>query len=356
MRYFYIVLAVAVATVGITIVSGQGQRPAPSVAKLPDSPTASADEFVEITDQALLSAVKVMITKPHARPKISNPFVTTTPGPDSIGSGVVYKTGQRKEDGKVECLILTNHHVIKGAKTITVRFRNRLEYPAEVAGTDPITEVAVIRIHVPNEKAPPSIKIRKTALRIAEKVLAIGSPLDQPFSVSQGIVSALGRRPAIGTGYEDYIQTDAAVNPGNSGGPLIDARGGNLIGLNTAILGNTNLGIAFAIPADLAVEMAERMLSNKGRSWHGFVGLQIDDTADGVKVLKAMPRRDDQQPFKVNDILIGINGQKVTDARACRRFFDRCKPGNKVKVQINRKDKPVQLEVMIDDFEKHFAR
>ena len=349
----------AIMACGFAVFSGQGHNPQPAQpATRLKPPPSSADEFVEVTEQALKSAVKVMIFKPQPRLNPVKPFVTTNGAPDSIGSGVVYKTRQSSDQEKLEVLILTNHHVIDGAKTINVRFSSRLEYTAEAVGTDPITEVAVLRIRVSKEKAPPAIHVRKTAPRIAEKVLAIGSPLDQPFTVSSGIVSALGRRPAIikgngSVGYEDFLQTDAPVNPGNSGGPLIDARAGSLIGINTAILGHTNLGIGYAIPSDLAVEVAERMLSNKGRAWHGFAGLQIDDTEHGVKVLNVVHARS-APPIKVNDLLLKINGQDVTDARTCRRLFDRIKPGSKAKININRNGKPIEVELTIQDFENYF--
>jgi serine protease Do len=315
--------------------------------------TLPPDGLKPVAKQAMRSAVKVLIVKSDSSPRPATMLMDDDP--DAVGSGVVFRSTAAADEKDAEVLILTNNHVVAGAKKIGVRLVDRREFVAELIGTDPITEVAILRIRVPKDKAPPPMPLRKTDIEVGDWALSIGSPLNQSFSFTAGWVSAIGRRPGIGTGLEDYIQHQAPINSGNSGGPLFDIDG-NLVGLNTAILGGRgNIGIAFAIPADLAVEMADRMLANDGKVWHGFVGLKIDDGPDGVVVLRTMPRPGTQQPFKQGDVITAFNGEKVTGARQCRRLVDRAKSGESVRATVSRAGQSVELQVLMDDLAKYIG-
>lgn len=185
----------------------------------------------------------------------------------SLGSGVIV-------DAK-RGLVLTNNHVIANATQITVTLRDGRQLDAELVGTDPETDVAVIRITAKNLTA---IKISDSdQIRTGDFVVAIGNPFGLGQTVTSGIVSALSRSGLGIEGYEDFIQTDASINPGNSGGALVSLRG-DLVGINTAIFSQTgsNIGIGFAIPINLAMQITEQLLKT-GKVQRGFFGISVQD-------------------------------------------------------------------------------
>jgi serine protease Do/serine protease DegQ len=185
----------------------------------------------------------------------------------SLGSGVIVDS----ERG----LVLTNNHVIANAVEITVTLRDGRQLKAEVVGTDPETDVAVIKI--PSENLVDIQPSDSDALRVGDFVVAIGNPFGLGQTVTSGIVSALSRSGLGIEGYEDFIQTDASINPGNSGGALVNLRG-ELVGINTAIFSQSggNIGIGFAIPINLALQITEQLLE-KGEVDRGFIGIQAQD-------------------------------------------------------------------------------
>ena len=185
----------------------------------------------------------------------------------SLGSGVIVDA----ERG----LVLTNNHVIANAIQITVTLRDGRQLEAELIGTDPETDVAVIKI--PSEDIV-DIKIADSdELRVGDFVVAIGNPFGLGQTVTSGIVSALSRSGLGIEGYEDFIQTDASINPGNSGGALVNLRG-ELVGINTALFsqGGGNIGIGFAIPINLAMQITEQLLES-GKVQRGFLGISTQD-------------------------------------------------------------------------------
>ena len=191
-----------------------------------------------------------------------------------LGSGVIINP-----DG----YILTNNHVVKDADELTVSI-DKKDYDAKVVGTDPESDLAVIKI---DKTGLPAIKLGNSDdLEVGEWVLAIGNPFDKIFrsTVTAGIVSAKGRTlPQLGGGkiqYQDFIQTDAAINPGNSGGALVNLRG-ELIGINTAILGQANVGIGFAIPVYLAHSVMQQLIS-EGHVIRGYLGVMISNVSDEI--------------------------------------------------------------------------
>ena len=190
-----------------------------------------------------------------------------------LGSGVILEA---------RGLILTNNHVIADADDIMVVTADGREFPGRVLGTDPSTDLAVVEI-TPGGLRPATL--RPNPLRVGDTVLAIGNPFGLGQTVSQGIVSALGRQTLGTSPYADFIQTDAAINPGNSGGALIDSEGA-LVGINTLIFSRSGSfeGIGFALPAALALEVAQE-IESQGQVIRGWLGLDVTASADGAGLM-----------------------------------------------------------------------
>ncbi len=271
----------------------------------------------------------------------------------SLGSGVIVKY----EKGRV--YILTNNHVVEDAKKVTVRFDRHTERKAEIVGTDPKTDIAVLEVDVTGVEG---IEKRVAVLgdsdkvRVGQLAIAIGNPYGLERTVTVGVVSALKRSIGI-TQYESYIQTDAAINPGNSGGPLINIHG-EVIGINTAIVASGQ-GLGFAIPINLARWVMEQILEN-GRVIRGWLGVVIQEItpdiseAIGVKegiiiaqVLKGSPA--DKAGLKVGDIIIEVNGKKIDRVRDLQLTIMRTKPGTKVELTVVRDGKKKRIRVEIGE-------
>ncbi len=276
-----------------------------------------------------------------------------------VGSGVIITA-----DG----YILTNNHVIEDAKKIEVAVtdgENTKNYTAQVIGTDPLTDVALIKIDAKNMK--PATIGDSTILRVGDVVLAAGAPMELPRSITQGIVSALGRsdegivRKGRMNGYEDFIQTDASINPGNSGGPLVDGLG-RVIGINTAILSKSgmNAGIGFAIPINMAMRIAEDLLDD-GSVQRGYLGVQITDvtpqfakqykTGDQTGALVTQVGSEspaEKAGVQVEDIITGINGQKVDGSSRLRLIVSSLKPGTSVPMEILRNGQKMTLNATLE--------
>lgn len=252
----------------------------------------------------------------------------------NLGSGVIVGDG----------IILTNHHVIEGADRIQVALASGRTLDAEVLGTDPDTDLAVLRT---KEKGLPGIGIGDGRnIRVGDVVLAIGNPFGIGQTVTQGIISATGRNKLGINTYENFIQTDAAINPGNSGGALVDAHG-RLIGINTAIFSKSggSQGIGFAIPVDLAMNVKEQILRN-GRVVRGWLGLSgenmtpslaktfdLKDT-QGVLVTKVLRNGPaDRAGLQPGDIITNFKGSEVRDSDAMSQVIVEAKPGTRVEVQ-----------------------
>ena len=227
-------------------------------------------------------------------------------------------------------VIITNHHVIQGANSLRVQLADGRTFDAELVGTDPATDVAVVRLVHEGDALFPALELADTDPRPGETVIAIGNPFGLDNSVSTGIVSATGRDRMGITDFEDFIQTDAAINPGNSGGALIDARG-QLIGINTAIysLGGSQ-GIGFAIPTSLVRDVMDD-LEEHGRVSRGWLGVSIRSIpgcragADGGAAVDYV---DPASPaassgLQAGDVVVSVDGQAVTDADGLRHAVAR---------------------------------
>ncbi|MEW6253299.1 MAG: DegQ family serine endoprotease [Planctomycetota bacterium] len=272
------------------------------------------------------------------------------------GSGVIVS-----EDG----YILTNNHVVGGADRVEVALPNGRRYRAEVVGSDPLTDVAVVRIKAENLK--PARLGKSGELRIGEWVLAAGNPFGFQGSITAGIVSATGRRPDIvqfqgEVGYEDFIQTDAAINPGNSGGPLVNLAG-EVVGINTAIATRTggNMGIGFAIPVDMARFVMDSIIKT-GEVVRGWLGVSIApltedlartfepplDITEGAVVAQVLPNTPAEEAgLKRNDVVTAVNGTPIRESAQLRNMIAAMEPGTKVKLRLLRNGKERDVTVVV---------
>jgi len=267
----------------------------------------------------------------------------------SLGSGVIFSD---------QGYILTNHHVIGGADAIQVFLRDGRSTTAKVIGSDPETDLAVLKIDLKNL---PAITLGKSErVRVGDVTLAIGNPFGVGQTVTMGIVSATGRSALGINTFENFIQTDAAINPGNSGGALVDARG-NLIGINTAIFSQTgsSVGIGFAIPTSLAKDVMEQIIKH-GRPLRGWLGIEAQTLtpelldAFGFKkgteglVITALYRNGPAHKAGVEpgDVLVAINGKKIGDARETLLAISNHKPGERIRLDLIRDGKPLTIEAI----------
>ncbi len=275
----------------------------------------------------------------------------------SLGSGVIVST-----DG----YILTNNHVVDGASDIKVSLKDKREFKAQVIGTDPKTDIAVLKIPATDLTAITLGDSSKT--EVGDFVLAVGDPFGVGETVTMGIVSATSRGDLDiegPEGYEDFIQTDAAINPGNSGGALINVRG-ELVGINTAILtgdgGGGNVGVGFAIPVNMARDIMEQLVKN-GKVRRGYIGVGIEavnpDLAKafgmtaptGALIGQVEPDSPGAKAgLQRGDIVLSVNGQAVSDERDLRLRIAAIAPGETVKLEILRNGQRQTVNVTLAEF------
>ena len=276
------------------------------------------------------------------------------PGPQiekGQGSGVIISP-----DG----YIVTNNHVVQGAMDITVTLSNRDVYKAKLIGTDPLTDLAVIKISATNL---PSIPWGNSAqLRPGELVLAFGNPYGFRFTVTRGIISALNRPNPEADRHKpgEFIQTDAAINPGNSGGALVDARG-QLIGINTFLISPTGSfsGMGFAIPTEVAEPVVSQIMKS-GKVEHGVMGVTIEDVspenaqffnmkkAEGAVVTQVNPdSAGEKAGLKSGDVITGISGKSITDSGQLQMLVLQNAPGTTIHLQVSRNGKDMTVPVTL---------
>jgi putative serine protease PepD len=246
------------------------------------------------------------------------------------GSGFVY-------DGAGH--IVTNEHVVEGANSVSVRFWNGATYKASVVGTDPSTDVAVIKVNAPSSILHPIALGNSSAVQIGQTVVAIGSPYGLEETVTQGIVSALHREMTAPNGFTiaDSIQTDAAINHGNSGGPLLDLSG-RLIGINAQIKSDTNenTGIGFAVPSNTVKSIVSQLLTN-GNVQHAYLGVGIASASNGVQITQVRPGTPASDAgLKTGDVIVRFDGHKVTNAGELGQAVDAKRPGDSVTLTYTR--------------------
>ena len=270
----------------------------------------------------------------------------------SQGSGFIIKA-----DG----YILTNAHVVAGAQDVTVKLTDKREFKAKVVGADPRTDVALIKV---DAKDLPTVNVGDPSrVKVGQWVAAIGSPFGFENSISAGIVSAKGRSLPDET-YVPFIQTDVAVNPGNSGGPLFNL-GGEVVGINSQIYSRTGgyMGLSFAIPIDIAMDVANQ-LQGHGKVTRGRIGVQIQElSADlaksfGLKepkgALVSSVEKDgpaDKAGFKTGDVILEFNGKSVSDSRELPLVVGAVKPGSESTAKIWREGKEQTLRVTVGELQ-----
>ncbi len=256
--------------------------------------------------------------------------------------------------------ILTNNHVIRGADEIKVTLFDRREFKGKIIGTDPKTDLAVVKI---DAKDLPYIELGDSdKLKVGELVIAIGNPYGLNQTVTMGIVSATGRANVGIADYEDFIQTDAAINPGNSGGALVNVKG-ELVGINTAIFSTTGgyQGIGFAIPSNMAKAVMEQLIKHK-KVIRGWLGVSIQALSPdmrrhfGLKEEKGVLINQvyenspaEKAGLREEDIILQYNGKDITDPTQLRNLVASTPPGKVVELKIFRDGRIISLKVTIEE-------
>jgi putative serine protease PepD len=247
--------------------------------------------------------------------------------------------------------IVTNHHVVNGATQATVRFADGQEADAEVVGSDPSTDVALLRLGDPAAvDLHPLTLGSSSSLEVGETVVAIGSPFGLEGTLTAGVVSALGReiRAPDGFSIDDVIQTDAAINSGNSGGPLLDTNG-RVIGINTQIQSETggNVGIGLAVPVDTVKAIVDD-LRGDGQVEHAWLGVSIEESDDGVAisaVIEGSPAQD--AGLEEGDVILEVDGVAIDAPQDLTSLVTDKEPGDTVELQVTRDgdERTVEIEL-----------
>lgn len=306
-----------------------------------------------------ISTTRTVRTPGYLNPFFDDPFFRKYFGDDmrkkrehkttNLGSGVIVdKNGY----------ILTNNHVIKGADEIIIKLSDKREFRGKVVGTDPKTDIAVIKIGT--DRLPVIRWGDSDKLRVGETVIAVGNPFGLNQTVTSGIVSATGRANVGIADYEDFIQTDAAINPGNSGGALVNARG-ELIGINTAIFSTSGgyQGIGFAIPSNMAKSVMENLVKN-GKVIRGWLGITVQQLTpelmrqfnlkEGKGVLVA-DVAEMSPAYKAGiirgDVIVEFDGKEVNDPSVLRNMAANSPPGKEILIKLIRNDSIRTIKVTI---------
>ncbi|KPA93407.1 MULTISPECIES: Do family serine endopeptidase AlgW [Pseudomonas] len=330
---------------------------APQTATIQQGPVSYADA-VNLAAPAVANLYTTKMVNKNSHPLFEDPQFRRFFGDNlpkqkrmesSLGSAVIMsKSGY----------LLTNNHVTAGADQIVVALKDGRETLARVIGSDPETDLAVLKIDLPDL---PSITIgRSDKIRIGDIALAIGNPFGVGQTTTMGIISATGRNQLGLNNYEDFIQTDAAINPGNSGGALIDANG-NLTGINTAIFSKSggSQGIGFAIPINLAVEVMKAIIEH-GQVIRGWLGIEVQPLTQELAesfglsgrpgIVVAGIFRDgpaQRAGLQLGDVILSIDGEPANDGRKSMNQVARIKPTDKVAIQVLRNGKELKLTAEI---------
>jgi serine protease DegS len=332
-------------------------RQAPFYARTQQGPASYADA-VNIASPAVANLYTTKFANKPTHPLFEDPQFRKFFGDNlpkqrrmesSLGSAVIMSP---------EGYLLTNNHVTAGADQIVVALKDGRETLARVIGSDPETDLAVLKIDLQDL---PSITLgRSDNIRIGDVSLAIGNPFGVGQTVTMGIISATGRNQLGLNTYEDFIQTDAAINPGNSGGALVDAYG-NLVGINTAIFSKSggSQGIGFAIPVKLALEVMQAIIEH-GQVIRGWLGIEVQpltpDLAEsfGLEgrpgIVVAGIYRDGpaaKAGLQPGDLILNIDGEAAGDGRRSMNQVARTRPGEKIRIEIMRNGKPMTLTAEI---------
>lgn len=339
-------------------------RPAPEVRDAPalsrNAGPVSYAEAVERAAPAVVNIYSSRIVESEQHPLMSDPFFRQFSDKDmpsrqrmlsSLGSGVIVSD---------EGYVLTNHHVISGADQIQVALRDGRETLAQVIGTDPESDLAVLRIDL--DDLPVIALSNSSQAAVGDVALAIGNPFGVGQTVTMGIVSATGRSHLGLNAYEDFIQTDAAINPGNSGGALINPEGA-LVGINTAIFSRSggSQGIGFAIPANLAREILDELVT-KGRVIRGWLGIEAQemtpelaasfglDSVAGIVISGVVPDGPaDAAGIQPGDVLLKVKDRTIRDARAVMTDIAAIAPGTTLPLSLVRNGERLEVNLEVGE-------
>ncbi len=337
---------------------------APSAVQLPAGydPRASLAPLVDILSPAVVfieveKKEEVSSQLPPGMERWAPFFGIPTPDSDS-DSEPQYRTRRGSGSGFIistDGYVLTNNHVVDGADKVTITMDDDSKLEATVVGTDPRTDVALVKIDADVDL--PTVALGDSdGLRVGDWVMAIGNPFGLTHTVTAGIVSAKGR--VIGAGpYDDFIQTDASINPGNSGGPLFNLKG-EVVGINTAIV-PMGQGIGFAVPID-QVEAIIDDLKTEGRVARGWIGVGLQELSDplkkqlaaesGVVVSAVYPGNPAAEAgLRAGDVIVGVDGEKVTESEQVIRAIGARKPGDSVKLGVLRDGSDKTIKVTLGE-------
>ena len=343
----------------------------------------SSKAFVNVVKRAKPAVVHIKVEKTTTRNQggqlpediFNHPFFDQFFGPHNRRPQQQQKPREFTQRGQgsgfiisKDGFILTNNHVVEGADSIKVTLSDDRDFDAKVIGTDPQTDVALLKIEDP--KNLPVLPLGDSAnLEVGEWVIAIGNPFGLSQTVTAGVVSATGRSSVGINEYENFIQTDAAINPGNSGGPLINGRG-EVVGINTALFSRTGgyMGIGFAIPINMAKSI-EDQLQKEGKVTRGWLGVVIqnvdEDLAEsfGLKqaggILISEVQKDSPASaagLKQGDIIIRLDGVELQDVSDLRNRVALLQPKSKAMVEIMRNGREKKIQVSIGEQPSNFSK
>ena len=371
-----LVASAAASALGLALPARAADSPAAPPVKMPelkkdfstlsDGKSAVVSSYADIVEPVQKEVVSIESSKIVHEHIQANPLLRQFFGdiPDQdreskemgLGSGVIVSA-----DG----FILTNNHVVENADELTVELSDGRKFPAKVVGADPKTDIAVVKI---DGKGLPAVTFADSdKIRVGDVVFAVGNPLGVGETVTMGIVSAKSRNVHIlddVAGYEDFIQTDAAINMGNSGGALLDAKG-RLIGINSAIVSPSrgNIGIGFAVPVDLAASVMKSLIET-GTVARGFLGVGAvpitpdvaeevglpKDTKGVIVIETAADSPAEKVGIKRRDVILKVNGKSIESYDELRLTISELAPGSKVELDISRDGKPMAVNVTLAQF------
>jgi len=350
-------------TVFVSIVSGSGVAIAGLPVSVNGEPLPTLAPIVERTRPAVVNIATSGHTNVQSNPLLNDPFfkrffhgldnMPKQHETKSLGSGVIIDADKG--------FIVTNHHVVEGADEIEVTLHDGKQFAAELVGSDPEADVALLKVKA--EDLTDITMSDSDQLRVGDFAVAIGNPFGLGQTVTSGIVSALGRTGLGIEGYEDFIQTDASINPGNSGGALVNLNG-DLIGINTAIIaagGQGNVGIGFAIPINMVKQIVDQLIEY-GEVRRGMLGVIMQnltpelskafglDLHNGVVISKVIKdSAAEEAGLKAGDVVVSINGAPIKSASAMRNAVGMLRVGEKMKMEVIRDGKRKTLTAVIKD-------
>ena len=324
--------------------------------------------FADLAERLMPSVVNISTTQTVTT--TSNPFpFQFPPGSPFEDMFKEFGTPQERKSSALgsgfiidaKGIVVTNNHVIQDAENIIVRVNGDEDYKAKVVGADPLSDIAVLQLETKDKFTPVSFGDSDKA-RIGDWVIAIGNPFGLGGTVTSGIISARNRSIGLSR-YEDYIQTDASINSGNSGGPLFDMNG-DVIGINTAILGrNGSIGIGFSIPSNSAKIVIDQLIKF-GETKRGWLGVRIQDVTKEIADVEKLdePRGalvasvaenspSDKAGVKAGDIILEFNGERIQEMKQLPIIVARTEVGKKVKVKIWRNKKEIIKTIVLGRLE-----